>query len=94
MNLMFSAAMVTYKQFCNYVRSYHYRIRLLNSIDEIEHNIIDYMNNINLGKMSIPDYYIDITEDRIIIVEREYENQNQLDIDFENVDEKKRQKQE
>lgn len=77
--------MVSDYQFYNAVRSYNYRMRLINGVDDLEQKIIDYMNEKNLKKMIIPGYYIDISENRIIVSEKALQNINQLNIEFVNI---------
>ena len=74
--------MVTDLQFYNAVRSYSYRTRLLEKMNDLEQRIFDYMNDKNLAEVSINGYYIDITDGLISIMERPIHNVNQLYIEF------------
>ena len=77
--------MVSDNQFYNAVRSYNYRMRLFNGVNDLEQKIFNYMNEKNLKKMLIPGYFIDISEDRIIITEMSLQNLNQLHLEFANI---------
>lgn len=57
--------MVTDLQFYRAVRSYSYRSNLIESIGELEQKIIDYMNDKNLTKASLPGYLVLVSYDRI-----------------------------
>lgn len=80
--------MVSDNQFYNAVRSYNYRTRLLNGVNNLEKRIINYMNENNIKKILLPGYFIDISEDRIIVTEMSLQNLNQLHLEFANITEK------
>ena len=77
--------MVTDNQFYNAVRSYNFRMRLLNRINDLEQKIFDYMNEKNIKKLSLPGYYVDISEGRIIVNEMTLQDLNQLNFEFANI---------
>lgn len=77
--------MVSDNQFYNAVRSYNYRTRLLNGVNDLEKKIFNYMNEKNLKKILVPGYFIDISEDRIIVTEMTLQNLNQLHLEFANI---------
>jgi len=74
--------MVTDLQFYNAVKSYSYRTRLVEKMNDLEQRIFDYMNDKNLTEVSINGYFIDITDGIISILERSIPNINQLYIEF------------
>ena len=77
--------MVSDNQFYNAVRSYNYRTRLLNGVNDLEKRIINYMNEKNIKKILVPGYFIDISEDRIIVTEMSLQSLNQLHLEFANI---------
>ena len=77
--------MVSDNQFYNAVRSYNYRTRLLNGVNDLEKRIINYMRDKNLSEIVINGYYIDITDGRISIMESPIPNINQLHLEFANI---------
>lgn len=60
-------------------------MRLLNRINDLEQKIFDYMNEKNLKKLSLPGYYVDISDGRIIVNEMALQNLNQLNLEFANI---------
>jgi len=77
--------MVSDNQFYNAVRSYNYRTRLLNGVNDLEKRIFDYMRDKNLSEIAINGYYIYITDGRISIMESPIPNINQLHFEFGNI---------
>ena len=77
--------MVSDNQFYNAVRSYNYRTRLLNGVNDLEKRILNYLNEKSLKKILVPGYFIDISEGKIIVTEMSLENLNQLHIKFANI---------
>jgi hypothetical protein len=60
-------------------------MRLLNRVNDLEQKIIDYMNEKNLKKLSLPGYYVDISDGRIIVNEMLLQDLNQLHFKFANI---------
>ena len=74
--------MVTDLQFYRAVRSYSYRSNLIESLNKLEQKIIDYMNDKNLTKASLPGYLVFVANNEVIVKEIALPNINQLSFEF------------
>lgn len=70
--------MVTDVQFYNAVRSYNYRTRLLDGLNELEQRIVEYMNDKKLTRKIIPGYRVEVSDGNLVVQERLLEDLDQL----------------
>ena len=74
--------MVTELQFYNAVRSYSYRTKLLEGLNELEQRIMDYLNDRNLTRKALPGYFVEVYEDGLKVKELPRIDLNQLYLGF------------